>query len=135
MPAVNSFPWYVSLTQFVLPLPRDEGFELFLMQFSGHQIYFTTLIEYQAKQEGARPHFIATHYTDIKDSKGIVLMVGESAGESSPIQQKDAQTLLYQAQLFYVTGEKAQTDLVETFWKNPGEFDYKQLVSSVAKLA
>lgn len=117
-----------------MPLPRQEGFELFLLQFSGHQIYFTPLIEYQTKKESARPQFIVTHYTDLVESNDIVLMVGEPAGDSS-IKLTDAQTLLYCTQLFYVTGSKHQTDLVEKFWTSPNDFDYQHLIDAVANLS
>ncbi len=41
------FQWYLSSIQFVHPLPRDEGYEFFYSQFSGHRCFFTSLINYQ----------------------------------------------------------------------------------------
>lgn len=32
---------------FVLPLPRSQGFEFFLMQFAGNTVHFTPLLAYQ----------------------------------------------------------------------------------------
>ncbi|KAI8913213.1 ATP11 protein-domain-containing protein [Gorgonomyces haynaldii] len=116
---------------FVLPLPRDDGYELFLLQFSGHQIYLTTLLEYQTNREGARPQFVITHYTELSE-KGIVLMVGESS--SSSLQLKDAQHLVYQIQLFYITGSDKQQQLVEKFWNNPSAFDHNELIQALAEL-
>ncbi len=36
--------------QFLFPLPRKNGYEFILMQFSGNGAHFTTLINYQAFQ-------------------------------------------------------------------------------------
>ena len=127
MARAKSFP------MFVLPLPRDDGYELFLMQFAGHQIFYTTLADYQKNKEGARPHLIVTHYPELKQDKQVVLMVGEVAVENA-IKLSDAQNLVYQTQLFYVTGKPEQTHLVEKFWLNPGSFDYNELIEALAKL-
>lgn len=32
---------------FILPLPRSQGFEFFLLQFSGNTVHFTPLLCYQ----------------------------------------------------------------------------------------
>ena len=32
---------------FIVPLPRSQGFEFFLLQFSGNTVHFTPLIAYQ----------------------------------------------------------------------------------------
>jgi ATP synthase F1 complex assembly factor 1 len=36
--------------QFLFPLPRKNGYEFVLMQFSNNEAHFTTLINYQAFQ-------------------------------------------------------------------------------------
>ena len=38
------------LFQFLFPLPRANGYEFVMMQFSGNEAHFTTLINYQAFQ-------------------------------------------------------------------------------------
>ena len=40
-------------------------------------VLFTPLAEYKLRQEFAQPLLILTHYTDMSDSKGIILMRGE----------------------------------------------------------
>ncbi|KAI8926404.1 ATP11 protein-domain-containing protein [Entophlyctis helioformis] len=121
---------------FVLPLPRNEGYELFFMQFSGHQTYYTPLLEYKTNGAMARPSLVLTHYVDMAASKGIVLMVGElgdpSGGNLSIL---EAQNLVYQTQLFYSTGTKTQMDLVETFSNSPQTFSYEELIKAVETLA
>lgn len=34
---------------FILPLPRSQGFEFFLLQFAGNTVHFTPLLCYQVK--------------------------------------------------------------------------------------
>ncbi|KND03103.1 uncharacterized protein SPPG_02167 [Spizellomyces punctatus DAOM BR117] len=121
---------------FLLPLPRNEGYEFFLLQFSGHQIYFTPLLEYKTHRENARPHLVLTHYVELADEKDIVLMVGELGDPDRKILTlQEAQNLVYQMQIFYVTGSQAKKDLVETFHKNPAGFDYQSLISAVETLS
>lgn len=118
---------------FVLPLAREEGYEMFLLQFQGHQIYFTPLAEYQLNQENSRPLFELTFYTDLAEDKKIVLMLGEGI-EKGPLGLKDAQHLVYQLQIFYVTGNEAQKDQVKKFWSDPSNFNYTQLIESLSTL-
>ncbi|KAI9209735.1 ATP11 protein-domain-containing protein [Polychytrium aggregatum] len=122
---------------FILPLPRDQGFEFVLLQFSGNQTFLTPLIEYQTHRENARPHLVLNYYTDLVEDKGIVLMSGElGATESgaSSFSISDAQNLVYQMQLFYVTGPDSMTSLVERFNKDPANFDYQLLITEASSL-
>ncbi len=43
-------------------------------------VLFTPLAEYKLRQEFAQPLLILTHYTDLAESKGLVLMRGEITG-------------------------------------------------------
>lgn len=63
--------------QFLFPLPRKQGYEFIVVAFSGNEAHFTTLINYQAFTENAPECLTMVHYTDLMESKGIVLMVGE----------------------------------------------------------
>ncbi len=128
---------------FVLPCPKEgQGYEFYFLQAVGHQIYITSLIEYQTKQSFARPLFIFNHYTELSESKGIVLMMGEYADAMSASSEKEkngdykppltlieAQNLIYQLQYFYMTGGQKAFGLVEKFHKNPQVFDYQELIT------
>lgn len=35
---------------FIVPLPRSQGFEFFMLQFDGNTVHFTPLICYQVKK-------------------------------------------------------------------------------------
>ena len=62
---------------FLFPLPRDQGYEFFVVQFLGQEAHFTSLINYQAHKENAPECLNMMHYTELAESKGVVLMVGE----------------------------------------------------------
>ena len=38
---------------FLFPLPRDQGYEFFVVQFLNQEAHFTSLINYQAHKENA----------------------------------------------------------------------------------
>jgi len=59
---------------FLLPLPRQQGYEFILCQFYGHEVHFTPLIAYQTHKENAPECLAMVHYTEFMESKGIVLM-------------------------------------------------------------
>ncbi|KAI8903701.1 ATP11 protein-domain-containing protein [Powellomyces hirtus] len=105
---------------FVVPLPRQQGYEFFVLQISGHQAFFTSLLEYKTHAENARPHLVVTHYTEFKDDKDLVLMLGEitrteNASGSPVMTLLEAQNLVYQMQMFYVTGAPHKRILVDNF--------------------
>ena len=62
---------------FLFPLPRDMGYEFFVVQFLNNEAHFTSLINYQAHKENAPECLNMMHYTELAEDKGIVLMVGE----------------------------------------------------------
>jgi ATP synthase F1 complex assembly factor 1 len=103
------------------------------MQWQGHQVYFTPLLEYQLNRESARPAFSISFYTELMEEKKIVLMLGQSTAEGT-LSSKDAQHLVYQLQLFYMTGSEEQKALVEKFWKSPQEFDYQEQIRLLTTL-
>ncbi|ORX69166.1 ATP11-domain-containing protein [Linderina pennispora] len=119
---------------FVIPLPREEGVEFFFMQFDYHQVYFTSLLEYKTNTINARPYLTLTHYTDLMDSKGVVLMRGELDDKSKMIDTSNAQYLALQMQQFYVTGGEEKRRILEKFNHKPEEFDYNELMEAAQKL-
>ena len=52
------------------------------IQFLGNEAHFTSLINFQAFNENAPECLTLVHYTDVAESKDIVLMVGEFDGNS-----------------------------------------------------
>ncbi|KAN0061145.1 hypothetical protein ACQY0O_006880 [Thecaphora frezii] len=123
-------------------------------------VLFTPLAEYKLRQEFAQPVLILTHYTDIADSKGIVLMRGEITGAaddeqplppllaeeaeerkpSARISQADAQLLSMMMQRFYLArkmteeGGERRIELLKTFHAKPEEFKVDELVKAAFQL-
>ncbi|KAJ1341042.1 hypothetical protein BSLG_004512 [Batrachochytrium salamandrivorans] len=120
---------------FVVPLPRNDGYELYFMQFSGHQTYYTPLLEYKTHGASSRPSLIVTHYDDLAATKSMVLMVGELGdAQGGNLTLSEAQNLVYQTQLFYITGDHHQKKLVETFNTDSANFVYNDLIKAVETL-
>lgn len=129
--------------QFVLPLPReDDGFEIQFLEWAFHgdasTVLFTPLAEYKLKQEFAQPSLILTHYADMAEEKGVVLMRGEvtsEEGKQPRILQADAQLLTVLLQRFYLPSKDdkhsdEREKLLRTFYENPANFDVERLVKT-----
>ena len=62
------------------------------IQFLGNEAHFTSLINFQAFNENAPECLTLVHYTDVAESKDIVLMVGEFDGNSLVSQDQQFKT-------------------------------------------
>ncbi|KAL9551898.1 hypothetical protein MBANPS3_004035 [Mucor bainieri] len=121
--------------QFILPMPRDTGLEFFFLQFQAHQCNITSLLEYKTRGEKARPFLTITHYPELADTKGIVLMRGEiNDNPKKMISAANAQFLAFAVQQFYSTNNPASIKLVETFNTLPEEFNYQDLIKAVENI-
>ncbi|KAJ3197236.1 hypothetical protein HDU82_001522 [Entophlyctis luteolus] len=118
---------------FVLPIPREAGVEFYLLQTALNQIYFTSLLEYKTHGTEARPRLTVTHYDDLGESKGVVLMRGE-VSDGGVLTAEDARLLVLLTQTFYVTGGAAKRRLVEAFNRTPHAFDYRELVAEAERI-
>ncbi|KAM3914555.1 ATP synthase mitochondrial F1 complex assembly factor 1 [Leptodactylus fuscus] len=111
---------------FLYALPRAEGYEFFVGQWSGAELHFTALINIQTAGDSAPSQLILYHYSELRADKGIVLMTAEC--DSKFLSVQEAQCLANQVQLFYA-GD--QFHLVETFNHNPSNFKYMEVVSGL----
>lgn len=118
---------------FLLPLPREKCYEFFLSQFQGNKIYMTSLLWYQTHKENAPECLTLAHYTEFKDSKGIVLMRGEF--DLNFLTSQDAQCLANELQLYYTGNNSHRWKLVETFNNTPNDFKYNDLINQVEKIS
>ena len=89
-------------------------------------MYFTSLIQYKLHHENTPVCLTLTHYTELQDSKGLVLMAGEIG--SSGISLMDAQCLANQVQLYYTTADPERYTLLRQFNHEPQNFQYTKLV-------
>lgn len=118
---------------FLFPLPRDQGYEFFLLQFDSGQIHFTPLISYQTHGADAPECLLMTYYTELKADKGIVLLHGEY--DTNFLNAIEAQCLANQVQLYYGENDTHRTKLLEKFTMKPDSFDHMDLVKEVERLS
>ncbi|NXO26415.1 ATPF1 factor, partial [Cisticola juncidis] len=114
---------------FLYALPRKEGYEFFVGQWSGTELHFTSLINVQTQGETAPSQLVLYHYPDLQKEKGIVLMTAER--DSKFLVVHDAQCLASQVQLFYATDRSETYGLVETFNHRPSEFKYMSVIAEL----
>lgn len=126
------FKYGKQYSTFLLPLPRKEGYEFIVSQFYGLEVHMTPLLWYQAHKENAPECLTMVHYTELKDSKGIVLMRGEY--DSKTIDVQEAQCLANELQLYYCTENPKRLQLLETFTNKPDEFKHMDLIAQLETL-
>ncbi|XP_027749505.1 ATP synthase mitochondrial F1 complex assembly factor 1 [Empidonax traillii] len=114
---------------FLYALPRKEGYEFFVGQWSGTELHFTSLINVQTQGETAPSQLVLYHYPELQKEKGIVLMTAEM--DSKFLVVHEAQCLANQAQLFYATDRSETYELVETFNHRSGEFKYMSVIAEL----
>ncbi|GBL77973.1 ATP synthase mitochondrial F1 complex assembly factor 1 [Araneus ventricosus] len=113
---------------FVFPFPRSHGYEFIMCQFQDQNCYFTSLLNYQAYKENAPISLTVTYFTELQETKGIVLMRGEY--DDSYLKAHEAQCLTNQLQLYYGGGDSEKLQLIEKFNKYPDSFKHMDLISN-----
>lgn len=113
---------------FLFPLPRDMGYEFVVVQFLGHEAHFSTLINYQAHKENAPECLSMVHYTELAETKGIILMVGEF--DKDVISSGEARSLVVQAIQYYgvAKGEEKKLGHLKRFTYQTEEFNHLDLI-------
>ncbi|XP_057286698.1 ATP synthase mitochondrial F1 complex assembly factor 1 isoform X3 [Pezoporus wallicus] len=114
---------------FLYALPRKEGYEFFVGQWSGTELHFTSLINVQTQGETAPSQLVLYHFPDLQKEKGIVLMTAEM--DSKFLVVHEAQCLANQVQLFYATDRSETYELVETFNHRSSEFKYMSVIAEL----
>ncbi|XP_076420915.1 ATP synthase mitochondrial F1 complex assembly factor 1 isoform X3 [Peromyscus maniculatus bairdii] len=118
-----------SCPTFLCALPRRDGYEFFVGQWTGTELHFTALINIQTRGDAAASQLILYHYPELKEEKGIVLMTAEM--DSTFMNVAEAQCIANQVQLFYATDRKEIFGLVETFNFRPNEFKYMSVIAEL----
>ena len=118
---------------FLLPLPRDQGYEFFLVQFHLNEVHMTSLLAYQVHKENAPECLKLVHFNERMDKYGIVLMRGEF--NKTVINQMEVNCLINQLQLFYCTApDSPSTKILEKFNKSPDKFDHMEIIKHIESL-
>ncbi|KAL1844294.1 hypothetical protein VTJ49DRAFT_2351 [Mycothermus thermophilus] len=157
--------------QFVLPVPvtarpapssqegqqqqqgrggQDGGAEIHFLQWTWDAptrtatVLFTQLAEYKARGEFAAPHTTVTHYRDLAESHGVVLMQGHVMDDRG-VAVEDARWLVMCLQRFYggwdgaggnAGKERADSRrrLLEWFAKGDGRFTVEGLMEEAERM-
>jgi len=117
---------------FLFPLPRDKGYEMVMVQFSGNEAHFTTLINFQAYKENAPECLSMTHYTEMEESKGIVLMAGEY--DKDVLKPSDARLLCFQMLQYYGGKDPKKLNQLLRFTHLTDDFNHLDLVAEFETL-
>lgn len=116
-----------SCPTFLCALPRSDGYEFFVGQWSGNELHFTSLINLQTMGDSAPSQLILLHYPELKH-KGLVLMTAERDNNTMGV--AEAQCLANQVQLFY-GGRDAAFRLVEDFNHRPKDFKHMDVIAEL----
>uniref|UniRef100_A0A8D0DYC4 ATP synthase mitochondrial F1 complex assembly factor 1 n=1 Tax=Salvator merianae TaxID=96440 RepID=A0A8D0DYC4_SALMN len=114
---------------FLYALPRKQGYEFFVGQWSGAELHFTSLINIQTQGDTASTQLVLYHYPEFREEKDIVLMTAEM--DPRFLNVTEAQCLASQVQLFYATDRQEIYHLVEQFNHQPDEFKYMTVISEL----
>merc|ERR1719167_430415 len=118
---------------FLFPVPRKNGYEFVVVQFQGDEAHFTTLINYQAHKENAPECLSLMHYTELAESKGLVLMVGEFDKDSLSVME--AKCLADQVELYYSRPSATKLQLMQRFHSEPAMFKHSDLIDELNQLS
>jgi len=118
---------------FLFPLPRDKGYEMVMVQFSGNEAHFTTLINFQAYKENAPECLSMVHYTEMEESKGIVLMAGEY--DKDVLSSSEAQCLANQVEMYYCQPSQEKLDILKKFTSEPTLFQHQILIDQMEHIS
>lgn len=114
---------------FLYPLPRDQGYEFYLAQFTDMHCFYTSLINFQVHGEEAPWQVCFKFYPELKDSKGIVLMTSEF--DNSQLNILEVQYLAQLQQLFYASPTEERAELMRTFNHQPDNFKHMDVVKEI----
>jgi len=122
-PLMREFP------VFLYPLPREQGYEFFVSQFTEHHCFLTSLLNYQMNGEDAPWQICFKMYPELKESHGIVLMACEFDGNALSVME--AQFLAQLQQLFYANPTEERVQLLRNFNQFPDSFKHMDVVKAV----
>ena len=115
---------------FLLPLPRNQGYEYFVVQFEGKEAHFTSLHNYQVYGENSPECLNLVYYTEILDDKDISLMLGEY--DTNALTYGEASCLSVQLFLYYgVNSETKKLAHLERFSYNTEDFSHFDLIAEL----
>ncbi|XP_004342780.1 hypothetical protein CAOG_08179 [Capsaspora owczarzaki ATCC 30864] len=134
-------------SRFVLPVPRGEGFEWMVAEFTNASLLFTSLLDYQTHQEHASSLLSVTFFTDgVLEKHGIALQ--RAYADHKKLPRELAESLLRNIAHVYLApgstgavsnialarrgqGAEGLYGFVETFNQQPKQFDFNILLDEL----
>ncbi|KAL0479193.1 hypothetical protein AKO1_009581 [Acrasis kona] len=116
---------------FVLPIFKNIGYANMVVQAQRDHILFTSMREYKEKESLAAPYVSLSHFTDLAQSKGIVLVRAEV--NTDQVNKGEALELIKNMYDFYLMDDLYR-DFVQVFNLQPHMFSFDRLMEAVMKL-
>merc|ERR1711915_853958 len=104
-----------------------------VVQFLNNEAHFTTLINFQAHKENAPECLNLVHYTELMETKGIVLMVGEYDKDSLNI--SEAKCLADQVEIYYSRPSAERQEVMRRFKYESAYFKHNELIDQLNSLS
>ncbi|GIL45820.1 hypothetical protein Vafri_2970 [Volvox africanus] len=113
---------------FVLPLTRPGGYETLLVQCQMPFVLVTGLEEFKRSGVSAPPYLTLTHYPELCDSHGVVLVRGDVIHDKG-MNLEEARTVMELIRAFYTSPD--DYPLVHTFNHKPAQFNFGALLQKL----
>lgn len=113
---------------FVLPVHKKLGYLNVYVQFQENGILFTPLKEFKMHGERAQPTLCVSYYTELEQSKELVLLRGEV--DVKVIDKVEAIILMRMLYSFYIQNDLFER-FVEVFNHRPNEFNYQKFIEEI----
>jgi len=117
---------------FLLPLPRQDGYEFFYTQYLDDSFHLTSLQAYKMYKENAPECLSITNFVEMMESKDLVLMRGEY--DKNMLNEDEARCLASQVYLYYGTPSESRLNIMSKFTKSQEDFDHFELIDEFKKL-
>jgi len=120
---------YEECPMFVLPVFRERGYISVVFQAQGQQHLYSQKAKFDnADPADVRPDLSLTFFTDLMDSKDLVLMRSQPIERGAEVSLEDAQVLVGLNQIFYLNLDWFKS-FVKPFNHNPSEFDFNKVLA------
>ncbi|KFK23896.1 hypothetical protein AALP_AAs69390U000500 [Arabis alpina] len=113
---------------FVIPLWRGNGYITMFAQVEAPHMLFTGLEDYKARGTQAAPYLTSTFYTELSETKDLVLIRGDVVF-TSKLTDEEAKWIMETAQSFYLNDSRYK--LLERFNKNTHDFEFKDVLQAL----
>lgn len=113
---------------FVVPLQQIDGYTSFFLQAQMPHLLFTGLEDYKIRGTNASPYLTVAHYTELADSKGLVLVRGDIVFPSK-LSDVQAKKLLEISHSFFL--HDSRFALVEQFNKDSADFEFQDVLKEL----